>query len=226
MSRPSREERAPLLLAVLLAAVGGLAWWLALREPLRVDASSLARFPAQLEGWSASELPVDAAAEEMLAADWNLHRLYSNASGEILWLYVGYYGTERGGRPEHTPDACYRAHGWTTRDERSVAVPRARGLRVNEMLVEASTGRQLVHFWFRSARSTGQLGWRDQAVDRFLARLLTGRADGAVVRISTPVEEKREIESARSRLLAFAAAADAALDPIWPIEVPEGSERR
>ena len=34
--------------------------------------------------------------EAMLRADAQVQRRYRNASGEIIWLYVGYYGTKRG----------------------------------------------------------------------------------------------------------------------------------
>jgi EpsI family protein len=90
-------------------------------------------------------------------------------------------------------------------------------LRVNEYLVERDGERRLVHFWYRSAQRTGMLGGWDQNIDRFVGRLTDGRADGALVRISTPLNGDDEI-SARGRLLGFASALDPLLAERWPTE--------
>jgi hypothetical protein len=92
---------------------------------------------------------------------------------------------------------------------------------VNEYLVEQQGVRHLVHFWFRSHRNAGMLGGFDQARDRLLGRLLDGRADGSLVRLSIPVEAGDE-PNARSILLQFASAVNAQLGAHWPVESPEG----
>lgn len=155
----------------------------------------------------------------MLRADYNVQRFYRHPLGDHAWLYVGYYGTDRGGRPEHTPAACYRAHGWRIEATRRLAVPGAPDLRVNEYRVEKDGHRQMVHFWFRSYRRTGMLGALDQAIDRLVGRLLAGRADGALVRLSAGLDGLDEVET-RSRLLQLAAALDPVLQAHWPSEAP------
>ena len=49
---------------------------------------------------------------EMLAADHNVQRAYLHPQRYVVFVYLGYYGTRRGGTPEHTPDVCYPAQGW------------------------------------------------------------------------------------------------------------------
>ena len=34
------------------------------------------------------------------------------AEADPIWVYIGYYGTERGGRPEHVPRGCFTGAGW------------------------------------------------------------------------------------------------------------------
>lgn len=213
----SQRSHAALLVALL--AVGAGAWALALRPPLEVDPSPLATLPRQIDGWRGEDVALDSGVEEMLRADFNVQRLYTHSLGEHAWLYLGYYGTDRGGRPEHTPAACYRAHGWRIAAQRRLDVPGAPGLRVNEYRVEKDGTRQLVHFWFRSYRQTGMLGPVDQAFDRLTGRLLAGRADGALVRLSTGLDGRDEVE-ARGLLLRFAADLDGLLDAHWPVERP------
>jgi hypothetical protein len=50
-----------------------------------------------------------------------------------------------------------------------------------------------------------------------VGRLTRGRADGALIRISTPLSGDDEI-SARGRLLGFAAALDPLIAERWPTE--------
>ena len=213
----SRLETA--LVGALLIAVGALAWATALRPPLRVDASALAELPLQLDEWTAVDVPLEGPVEKMLRADYNVQRFYREPAGDVLWLYVGYYGTARGGRPEHTPKACYEAQGWEIREQRVVSTGGDPGLRVNEYVVERDGARHLVHFWFRSARATGLLGSWDQVVDQILGRLRDHRADGSLVRLSVPIGE-RGLELARSRLLRFAQRLDDQLATHWPREFP------
>jgi EpsI family protein len=206
------------LLVLLFAAVGVLSWSLQLRETLAVDAGPLLALPAAAAGWRSVDVPLEGSVESMLRADANLQRIYTDATGEKVSLYVGYYGTERGGRPEHTPEVCYRSQGWDVLERRVLDVPEASGLRVKDYLVESRAGRRdLVVFWFRSHRRSGLLGGLDQSLDRLLGRLLDGRADGSLVRISTPVRPGEET-AARGTLLDFARAVDVQLGAHWPAE--------
>jgi EpsI family protein len=214
-----RQDGITALLLVAFVAVGIGAWALALRPPLQVDAEGLAEIPLDLDGWTGRDVALETAVESMLRADFNIQRLYVDRYGDHVWLYVGYYGTDRGGRPEHTPAVCYEAQGWRIGARRRLDVAGAEGLRVNEYRVEQGGERQLVHFWFRSFRSTGLLGVLDQTIDRVVGRLRTGRADGALVRISTGLGAADEVD-ARSRLLRFAAEFDLQLAHHWPIETP------
>ena len=204
------------VLSVSLLAVGGFAWSLQLQPKLEIDASALATLPMRIDGYSGTEVPLESTVESVLRADFNLQRAYRGANS-LIWLYVGYYGTTRGGRPEHTPRGCYTGAGWGIESTRTLRVVPDGDLRVNEYLVERSGERRLVHFWYRSVQRTGMLGGWDQNIDRLVGRLADGRADGALVRISTPLSGDDEV-SARGRLLGFASALDPLLAERWPTE--------
>lgn len=215
---PRSEHLSTILLCLLLVAVGGFAWWLQLRPPLQVQDGSLATLPERIGPWHGEEIPLDQTVEAVLRADANLQRAYVDPTGELIWLYIGYYGTARGGRPEHTPRGCYTGAGWAIEASRVVPVGGRSDLQVQEYRVEREGQRRLVHYWFRSHRSTGMVGGLDQNWDRLVGRLLEGRADGALIRLSTPLDGD-EI-AARSRLLSFAAALDPLVAARWPAEEP------
>ena len=214
-----RQTIESVVLIVVMLIVGAIGWKLRLGPQLQVDASSFADFPTRIGRWQSVDILLDSAVELELQADFHLQRAYFTRSDGPVWLYVGYYGTQRGGRPEHTPRGCYTGAGWGIESSRTVESGPNDDLRVNEYLVVQRGERRLVHFWYRSHRRTGILGGLDQNIDRLLGRLLDGRADGALIRVSTPIIRNDTI-AARGRLLSFSSLLDPLLGEHWPIEVP------
>ncbi len=198
--------------------VGAVGWALRMGPQLHVDASSLADLPVQIAGYRSAEVPLSSIVERELQADFNIQRAYAGPDGEVVWLYVGYYGTQSGGRPKHTPRGCYTGAGWGIESTRTIEVNPGGELRANEYLIEQSGDRRLVHFWYRSHRRTGILGGLDQNIDRLLGRLIDGRADGALIRLSTPIASN-DVVTARDRLISFAGFLDPLIAEHWPLEI-------
>jgi EpsI family protein len=217
-----RDRLATIGLLAAMAIVGAAAWWFQLRPDLEVDARELEALPFEIADWQGQPIPLEDTVERILRADLNVQRAYqSPRDPEVVWLYVGYYGTSRGGRPEHTPGVCYPSAGWeilaseTWVDERS-------GQRANEYVVERNGRRHLVHFWYQSSERAGLLGLWSVSVDQLRTRLASGRGDGALVRISTPITETG-VEAARERLVAFHRELRPELAARWPEERPRGA---
>lgn len=211
------ERTATGALVVLLVLAGAVGWWTVLRPPLHADATRLADLPLHLGPWEGVDLPLEETVESMLRADANVQRAYQHPVGGLVWLYVGYYGTQRGGTPEHTPRACYTAHGWEIAAPRRLLRDPQRALHANEFVVMQGGHRRLVHFWYRSFRSPDLLSPVALRVDHVLGQWTAGRGDGALVRISTPVEGD-DLVGARSRLLGFATLLEPELARVWPME--------
>lgn len=204
-------------LIALMLLVGLAGWKLSERAELEVDPSPLAELPVKVGPWQSMDIPMEPAVESELRADFNLQRVYGTRTQDPVVLYVGYYGTRRGGRPEHTPQGCYTGAGWGIEATRILSIGQEGVLRANEYLVERDGEQQLVVFWYRSFRRTGILGGLDQNIDRLVGLMREGRADGALVRISTPVRED-DVVGARSRLQSFASLIDPLLGLHWPVE--------
>jgi EpsI family protein len=217
----SREGLSIAVGVPVLLIFGALSWYVQLREPLEVGAHSLDEIPLQLDQWAGEDVSMDPKVVDMLDADYHLQRAYVHPMGDLVWLYVGYYGTDRGGRPEHTPWACYPSGGWTIVRSDVVDAVTLDGqdvIRANELLVEKAGERRLVHFWYQNHRKSGMLGGFDQAVERFVSRIRFGRADGSLVRLSTPMRPDEEPESARTRLRALGREVAPPLQKQWPSE--------
>ncbi len=205
-------------LALVVLATGAVSWDVYLSTPLAVRAETLGEIPIEISNWRGEDIAIETGVAKMLDADFNIQRVYEHPIGGLLWLYVGYYGTQRGGRPEHTPWVCYPSNGWEIVRRAVVEFGGAENLRANEIVVERDGERRLVHFWYQSYRRGGMLGDFDQAVERLRNRVLDGRADGSLVRLSTPIEGPLSESGARIRLKQFAQAIAPLLREHWPEE--------
>jgi EpsI family protein len=212
-------------LLLLVALGGGLAWTFALGNRLEADPSALASVPFEVDGWIGTDVPVESDVEAMLRADYNLQRAYESPDGGLVWIYVGYYGTRRGGRPEHTPPTCYEANGYTILEEQTIPVDAASGLRVRELFVEMDGERRLAHFWYRARGTTGILDGLGISLERMKRRFADGRGDAALLRVSTVVAGPDDLEPARARLLTFERFLDRAVAERWPEEHPQGERQ-
>ena len=76
-------------------------------KPMWRSAQSLSTFPLALGSWrSTGDVPFTGAIESILGVDEYVNRLYRNASGDSLGLYVGYYRMQRQGAAIHSPLNC------------------------------------------------------------------------------------------------------------------------
>jgi len=204
-------------LLALLVVTGAFAWWLTDRGDRRLDVDTLRSLPAELSGWRAIDLALEQDVAEMLRADANVQRAYLHPLGYVVHVYIGYYGTERGGTPEHTPDVCYPAQGWAIRASEVVPVGGRAGFAVREFLVEKDGERQLVHFWYQTRGRPGILSIASLRWHHFWDRLRADRADGALVRLSTPIEADA-LDAARQKLQLMDLAVESELARVWPRE--------
>lgn len=204
-------------LIALLVVAGGVSWAFQLRDPLHVDTAPLTALPSDVEGWQGRDIPLAGTVEEMLRADDHVQRSYFKPAGGLVWLYIGYYGTERGGRSEHAPWECYPTAGWEIVEDHTSQLPLADGDAIQEIVVRRAGEERLVHFWYRTSRTDHIVGELAHAWDRFLGRLTIGRADGAFVRLSTQLRDE-SVSSGRARLRAFGAGLDPQLAAHWPKE--------
>ena len=209
----SRGLETGLLIAVLLV-VGGLSWWLTLRPVVESDPERFESLPISLNGWRAIDLEMDESVSEMLAADHNVQRAYLHPQRYVVFVYVGYYGTKRGGTPEHTPDICYPAQGWSIVEARDRSVGGTSGFDVREFIVEKEGERRLVHYWYRTSHTTGITSVLRLRLEHFWGRLARNRGDGALVRLSTRIDEE-DVEGARSRLYGLDVALEEAIEGVW-----------
>ena len=210
------NRRVELGVAIGLMLLTGIAsWWLLLRPSVEHDAAVFDALPTELNGWRSVDLAIDQAVSDMLAADHNVQRAYLHPLGYQIFVYVGYYGTERGGTPEHTPDICYPAQGWQIVESMIQRAGGQGGFDLREFVVEQAGERRLVHYWYRTGSQSGLTSVVGLRLRHVVDRMTENRGDGALVRLSTPLGSS-DIVSARTRLFSMDRVVEDALVGLWP----------
>jgi EpsI family protein len=201
-------------LLLTIALVTGIS----LRPEPKVVSSNIERLPRELGGYQGSDDRFPEAVNRELNADATLYRHYRAADGSRIDLYIGYYGTAKGGRTGHNPYACLPGAGWAIVDTgtvpaRSAGAPedlnyvRARRDGVNTVMLH----------WYQTAGGTVMSSGIHQNLVRFRSRLLFNRNDGAFVQVTSQASDD-QVPQAREKLREFAGIVLEQLPGYWPVE--------
>jgi EpsI family protein len=189
------------------------------RGEVLVTEKRLNRLPYAIDKWTGEDHQFEDSINRLLNPDDSLFRQYNSTDNNPLWLYIGYYGTKKGGFTGHTPKYCYPGGGWTIIEWDNVDVhwkSRNTTVQINKILVQKGDAQESVLFWYHSAGDKVlDMGPRFR-LNRFWRKITTNRVDGAFVRISAPVlndvDETLEYEKEfASNLLEY-------LPQCWPVE--------
>jgi EpsI family protein len=155
--------------------------------PLR---KPLAGFPTTLGEWQARETSLlDGDTLQVLRPTDYLVRREVDASARNLWLYIGYWDSQRKGAQPHSPKNCLPGGGWEPLEASTLTIPLGAGvapLAVNRFLLQKEREQQVVLYWF-DAQGRAVAGEVEAKVEMVRSAIFRNRTDGAIVRVSSPV---------------------------------------
>ena len=155
--------------------------------PLRKSFDS---FPELIGGWKGrDDTLLDADTVGMLRMSDYLLRRYVDSNGRSTWLYVAYWQSQRRGADIHSPKNCLPGGGWEPVETTRLTIPvtDAAPIIVNHFLIQKDRQMQVVMYWFQ-AQGTVVAGELDAKIEMVRSAVLKNRTDGALVRISAPVQ--------------------------------------
>ena len=197
-----------LLVVILVAGILVNAW--AYLGEAHVERKQLKDFPQQIGGWeqTGSDQVLDNETLKVLRASDYLLRNYRSANGRIANFYVGYYATQRDGATYHSPLNCLPGSGWIMSDPAQVTItlPDGRAFTANRYLIQNGEQKDLLVYWYQGrGRAVASEYWGK--VYTVLDSVRLRRSDGAMVRVTIPVDRSE----AASLQLATDLAASAAV---------------
>jgi EpsI family protein len=174
------------------------------------------RLPMHIGSWTGQEQPeMDARVLQILGVDDYVDRIYRGSGASYVGLYVGYYRSQREGDTMHSPLNCLPGAGWNPVQRGMIDISIAgakssesgelgRSIRVNRIIIQKGTSKQLVLYWYQShGRVVASEYWAK--IYTVLDAIRTNRTDAALVRIICPIGgiDGEAVNDAEAEAVAF-----------------------
>ena len=206
------------MVVLILAAIASLT---VTRPPMLIPVhESLQRFPLRIGAWVGREGELDPVMlDAVKASDYALSTYIRPSDPVPVQIWIAYYEAQGQGAGVHSPQSCLPGGGWRIESLQEYEVPQVRAdggsLRVNRVVIALGDQRQVVYYWFAQR---GRVLQNEFLVKWFILwdGITMNRTDGALVRITTPVDDISRMAEADLRLQAFLRDADPKLSYYLP----------
>ena len=203
---------------ILLVATIGMITLISLSGEPVVVKTNLENIPMRIGDYIGTEDSFPDSVYEELNADFHLYRHYQNQYSNIISLYIGYYGTAKGGRTGHNPYACLPGAGWAIIQTEKVIIPRGDGeIELDAIVAKKGNQFETVMHWYQSNENKILTSGIQQNIQRFVGRIARNRNDGAFVRLSMVTSSERLTEAIQA-MKSFAGKVLTILPNYWPEE--------
>jgi len=151
-----------------------------LRQPLD-------QLPMAMDSWQGRNNPFEDRIVAALGVSDYLNRSYSDAGGQRVDLYIGFYQSQRNGESIHSPKNCLPGAGWEPVRAGRLTIPivGASSIMVNEYLIEKGPAQYLVLYWYQAHGRVIASEYSGKAW-LVLDAITRNRTDEALVRILAP----------------------------------------
>jgi len=172
-------------LIALFVVISGGAFSTYLRRPVAIENPNidLEAIPLTIDGWTANAVTLDPEDLRLLDVNRYILREYVDTTGFSIWLFVGYFNSQKFGSGVHSPRNCLPGSGWEIVNSYPATLPGDPDLRVNRMDIALGNARQTMYYWFvtRAGVIRGEFSLKGNLVKN---ALLGRPTDAAFVRIN------------------------------------------
>lgn len=188
-------------------------------KPVVIE-TNLEQLPMAISGMQGVNDTFPESVYKELNADKHVYRHYRSLDGRPVDLYIGYYGTAKGGRTAHNPIGCLPGQGWGLLESKEILLKcnyYPDGVPVNYLLSsKGDTVITTIH-WYHSAGTKVMSNGIRHNIQRFMGMVLRNRNDGAFVRV-TVLSDKADAGAAKLQAESFAEGILNLLPGYWPKE--------
>ena len=182
--------------------------------------TNLEKLPMEISGMQGVDDTFSESVCKELNTDTYVYRHYLSRDGVQVDLYIGYYGTAKGGRTGHNPIGCLPSQGWGLQESRAIKLKSAYypdGIPVNYLFSTNGDSSITTLYWYQSAGTNVLSNGIRQNIQRFQDMIFRNRNDGAFVRI-TLLADTKDAAAAKKRAELFSEQILNILPNYWPVE--------
>lgn len=199
--RPLNKSLISVLILLLVSSVITVS--LGQREAVSLKRKSFDHFPMQVGQWTGRRGEIDKASLSLLKLDDYILADYTNQNDGVNF-YVAFYKQQETGGAAHSPKTCLPGGGWRILSNKEITL-KGTGINgpINRFLIGRGEDKMVVYYWFQQR---GRIIASEYAVKwhLLLDSIKSNRTDGALVRLTAPVEQNEDVEVADKKLLRFA----------------------
>ena len=192
------------ILIALILIGGGFGNFLRYVEQKPDRAPDFSPIPIEGGGYFGVERRFSDLSYEILQADTTTLRRYSDQNGNLLWLFIAYFSSQKYGSQIHSPKHCLPGGGWRIDRIEPYRMQLADGhsLMVNRLLISERAQSQVMFYWFRTRSGTlrNEFGLK---FDLMKNSLLLRPTDAAIVRLTLSIAPGENIEATTARATRF-----------------------
>jgi EpsI family protein len=182
-----------------------------------VEKKNLDMLPYTITEMKGTDVPMKTEIISELDTDVYIFRNYLAKDGKVINVYIGYYGTQKGGRSRHSPEGCYPGSGWSIVQENEEHLPVGKeDILLNVIQVKKGDEKELVYHWYQTQKKIVINNGIQQNFYRLKNRLLFNRDDGAFIRVSCDIGD--DFNGAKGRIENFIRQLYPCLIEYWPQE--------
>lgn len=158
--------------------------------------SDLQAFPLQIGSWQGKDHPLDEMVYDILETRSIIHRSFSNANGDNVFLSIVHYHDTK--VDFHAPEACIGGRGnktVKTMETMPVFVDgRQHNIEVAKMVTTRESGQTLTYYFFKAGRFIGS-NYIKMRLNIAANKLTKNDTRGSLIRISTTLFPGKEKEA-------------------------------
>lgn len=179
----------------------------------------LQSFPAQIGNWEGTNVPIDKDVLAVLGPGDFLLRVYQNQQQPQPYvdLFIAYFASQRTGDTIHSPKNCLPGAGWTPVENTRVTLnlPGHAPFPANRYVIAKGDSRDIVLYWYWAHdRGVASEYWAKFYLVTDSIKM--NRSDGALVRVTTPMNPGETPDAAQQRILPLASSILPMLDSYIP----------
>lgn len=194
------------LTAVLVLLIfGGFGTYLQGHRAVPDRAPDFNVIPMETAQYFGTEHRFDDSTYIILKADTTTLRMYRTlGEGDVYWLFMAYFSSQKYGSQIHSPKHCLPGGGYkiVTIDPYKISLPDGRTLLANRLLIANDQNKELMFYWFetRSGVISNEFGLK---FDLMKNSIMLQPTDAAICRITAPLALDADFDAATGKVVEF-----------------------
>ncbi len=201
----NRRNSKAIVAILILVVFGGFGAYVRSHQARIDHPPDFSLIPLETEEYIGLEKPLESYEYEILKADTTTLRMYTDrVSGDIYWLFMAYFSSQKYGSQIHSPIHCVPGGGYRILSIEPYTLELADGRRlpVRRLLIESQRRREVMFYWFetRSGVISDEYGLK---FDLMKNSVLLMPTDAAICRVNIPLPVTADFDEASAKITGF-----------------------